>query len=496
MFRENPLGPGDPLWEELQDKFGDNDHVQAVLRTISVVDIQSLHDAYRGTGSKPFLPESLLSIALVEILNGVTSPAAWHRDASSRDHCKFVGNGVCPSRTAWYDFRDRCGKFIDEVLRNLVTHANDSKLIDPQECSIDGTSTAAAASRHKIFNLKQINRRLSKLKRIIRQLDDPDQIAASKAVKAIPRWVAATPKGRQEQRNRYTDAKRRLLENIEKNRAKPTRYQKDESRMIISPADIDAVIGRDKKKVVRPLYNTQFVTDCASDVIVAFDVFAQHNDNGTLAPMIRKSQNILAGRLCTVHADSGYCSILDLQDCAKLNIDLYAPVQDNTATSKKLPNGKVQIASREFCFDESTRQMTCPGGHAMKFVKEVQVPRADGRTLGELRFEQSISVCSSCVLADRCFGGKSKRRTVARQSDQRLLDEQQQKMESERGQQSSRLRGQVIERRFADGKLHRNQEVQNGRGLNRVRAEVGLLAVAQNTLTLYNLEKRGANAFT
>lgn len=211
----------------------------------------------------------MLSIALVEILNGVTFPAAWHCDASTRDQCKFVGNGVCPSRTAWYDFRDRCGKFIGEWHHDLVTHAIDTKLIDPHECAIDGTFTAAAASRHKIFNLKQINRRLSKLKRIIRQLDNPSQISASKAVKAIPGWVAATPKGRQEQRQRLFEAKRRMLENIGKNRAKPTRYQKDELKMTISPADIDGVIGRDKKRVLRPLYNTQFVTDCASDVIAS-----------------------------------------------------------------------------------------------------------------------------------------------------------------------------------------------------------------------------------
>lgn len=456
-----------------------------------MVDIDTLHAAYRGTGSKPFRPECLLAIALVEILKGVTSPAAWHFDASTRDQCKFVGNGVCPSRTAWYDFRDRCGKFIDEVHQSLVTDAIEKELIDPHECSIDGTFTAAAASRHKIFNLKQINRRLAKLKRIIRQLDDPGQTASSKLVKAIPNWVGKTPDGRQDQHRRLTDAKRRILENIEKNRLKPSRHRKDESRMVISPADIDAVIGKDKKKVVRPLYNVQYMTDCASDVIVAYETWAQNNDNGTLVPMIQKTQVMTAGRLRKVHADTGYCSILELQDCARENIELFAPVQDNTAASRKLPNGEIQIPSKDFCFDESTRIMTCPAGNEMSFVKEVQVPRADGRKLGELRFQQSASLCSACPLAFRCIGGKSKRRTVARQTQQGILDTQKKKMESDEGKRSGRLRGQVIERRFADGKSHRNQETQNGRGLHRVRAEVGLLAVAQNTLTLYNLEKRG-----
>lgn len=478
-----------PFWDELREKFASDDHVQSVLRTIATIDAQPLYDAYRGTGSKPFDPLRLFAIALVEILNGSTSPAAWHRDASTRDQCKFVGHGATPSRTAWYDFRDRCSKFIDQVHCSLVTNAIDQGLIEPRECCLDGTFSAAAASRHKIFNLKQISRRCGRLKQAIHQLDNPHQVASRKVLLSVPRWIAKTAIGRQQQLQQYTAAKLRMLENIEKNRLKPARYQKDEASMVISPADVDAVIGRDKFHVLRPLYNTQMMADCGSDLIVAFGVFAKQNDSGTLVPMIHKSQQILGGMLDTVHADSSYCSILDLQDCAGLKINLYAPVQDNTAASKKLANGEKQIPSQEFAFDEATGQMTCPGGHAMRFVKEVQVARADGRTLGELRYEQSRELCSSCPLAARCVGGPSQRRTVARQSQQKILDQQKAKMESVSGKRSARLRGQVIERRFADGKLHRNQGVQNGRGLSRVYAEVGLLAVAQNTLTLYNREK-------
>jgi len=125
------------------------------------------------------------------------------------------------------------------------------------------------------------------------------------------------------------------------------------------------------------------MTDCGSEVIIAFGVWSQANDHGTLVPMIEKTQRATGGRLRTVHADSGYCSILDLQDCASLNIDLYAPVQDNTnQPGRKSGSGASQIPSREFKFDKSTRELTCPAGHAMKLVREVQVPRADGRFTG------------------------------------------------------------------------------------------------------------------
>ena len=84
-----------------------------------------------------------------------------------------------------------------------------------------------------------------------------------------------------------------MLENIGENRLKYSRYRRDESRLTISPTDIDAVIGKDKSKVIRPLYNTQTMADCGSEMIVAFDVWAQANDTGTLIPMVKKTQQIV-----------------------------------------------------------------------------------------------------------------------------------------------------------------------------------------------------------
>jgi len=474
----------------LESRFASDVHVQAVFHTLNVIDHRPLHDAYRGTGSEPYPPERLLAIVLFEILNGITSPASWHRDADTRDQCKLLGQGVSPSRSAWYDFRDRCGKFIDSVHQDLVRSAIAREQIDPTNCALDGTFTAAAASRHKIFNQKQISRRFATLKRAVRTLDDSGQIASKTPLPNVPRWVASTPSGREKQLCQYRQAKLHILENIKKNRGKPKRYQRDEDKILICPTDVDAAIGKDKKRVVRPLFNMQNMTDCASDVIVAYGVWSQTNDNGTLASMIKNTQSITGDRLRTLDADSGYCSILDLKDCKSVGVNLFAPVQDSTIAKRKSKSGEPQIPSQEFAFQESTRKMTCPGGHAMKFVKEVQVPRADGRTLGELRFEQSPSVCAGCKLASRCLGPTSKRRTVSRQSEQHVLDRQKEKMDTVEGRRSQKRRAQVIERRFADGKQHRNQGVQNGRGLMRVLAEVGLLVVAQNTLTLFNLEKR------
>lgn len=461
---------------------------------ISRLDLEPLRDVYRGTGSKPFLPELMLGVVLVEILAGLTSPAHWWRDATSRDQCKLVGRGIAPSRSAWYDFRDRAGKFIDEVHQQLIDDATNEGLLEPREASMDGTFTAAIASRHKIYNLKQINCRLNKIKRTIRFVDDPSQIASAKPLSNVPKWMAETASGRARQLASFREAKRELLRQIRDNRNAHSRYRRDEAKLVVSPADPEAVIGRDKHHVLRPLYNTQYVTDCQSGIVLGFEVFRQNNDNATLAPVLKRCQQIVRGELARLHADTGYCSVLDLKDCDRLGIELLAPVQNNMMQQRKLANGHLQIPSGEFDFDSSSSDLRCPGGHLMKLVRSAEVPRSCGRTVTELRFEQSVDRCSACPLSERCLGNGSKRRTVSRQKDQGLLDAQAAKMSGDLGRESQRRRGSTVERSFGDGKLHRNQNRQHGRGLSRVRAEVGLLVIAQNTLTLYNLEKRGKKA--
>ena len=474
----------------LQSQLKDDQHVQAVQRVIGRLDLEPLREVYRGTGSRPYPPELMLAVVLVQILAGLSSPAQWFRDARSRDQCKMVGRGIAPSRSAWYDFRDRAAKFIDSVHQQIIHDAIDSGLVDPGEAALDGTFTAANASRHKIYNLTQINRRLNKLKRAIRSNDDPLQIAAAKPLEKIPGWIGHTAAGRIRQLENLRQAKREVLHKIGDNRKAHARYRRDEAKMVVSPADHEAMIGRDKYDVVRPLYNTQYLTDCQSGVILGFEVFRLNSDNGTLGPMVEKCQRITRSRIQTIHADAGYCSIFDLKDCERLGADLWAPVQDNTLQQRKLANGEVQIPSGEFGFDPSTEELTCPAGFEMKLVRTVEVPRACGRTLPELRFEQSAKNCSGCSLASRCLGDRSKRRMVSRPKDQPLLDAQKEKMSGEAGRMSKRKRVTTVERSFGDGKLHRNQNHQHGRGLSRVRVEVGLLAIAQNALSLYNREKR------
>ena len=443
---------------------------------------------YHGRGSKPYPPELMLAVALYCLLQGVSSPERWCESAKAVDQCKFLGRGITPARSTWYEFRDRTAKFIETIHEQLVQVAVQQTPNTPTDCSLDGTFTRAAASRHYLPNRKQLERRTNKLKEAIEVLGDED--LRHNDASEIPKSVARTSEGRERQLQRLQLAQAKLDEKIRQNAARPKRYQAEEKNIRISPVDPEAAPGRDKEKVFCPLYNTQYMVSCENDVILAYGVWAQTNDSGMLVPMIERTQAIVGNSLKTVHADAAYCSLLELRDSNTLGINLMAPIQEASKSCKKAMDGQPQFSQKEFTFSTDLESCICPAGHKMHNRSRGPKPRADGRVVYEVRFGQRPEVCSACPLAKRCLQPNSKRRTVSRLEGQRELDAQREKMESDAGKRSQRIRGQTVERSFADGKRNRNQGQQNGRGLRRVRAEAGLLVVAQNSLTIYNLKRR------
>lgn len=342
-----------------------------------------------------------------------------------------------------------------------------------------------------MFRLKQVSKRRSFVKRAIAQLDDPSQIASHRPPQRIPSWLAKTPAGRQEQLEHFRTTKSRILDEIRLNRDLPSSLRRREEDIKISPADVDAVIGKDKLKVIRPLYNVQYMCDFHSDVILAYAVFRKKNDTGTLIPLIQKTQLIIGEVLKKVPADGGYCSLLELKGCIEIDVELFAPVPERKGSKgRQTDSGQVQITADEFAWQESSCSLRCPAGHLMRQVSRSKDPRAEGRQVIELRFEQNESRCAGCELAARCLAPGSRRRTVRRLEDQSLTDAQKEKMKGEAGVASDRQRKMRIERRYGDSKQHRGGSELHGRGLSRSTAETGLMVVAQNCLTLYLLVKR------
>ncbi len=455
-----------------------------VERQVDQLDREALDQAYRGSGSDPYDPIPLLKMVLYQYLKGNQSPACWLEEAQLNDAMRWLGRGYAPARTTWYEFRNRAGEFIEQVHEQIIARALEEELLDPTVGIQDGTSVAACASRHRTVNRPTLKKRIEQLDAIVQGRFDDE----------VPKWVPATDSGKQDLGERMDQALEVLDERIEANAKRPSDKRKDPHKIQVSVSDPEAPLGRDKLKVFRPLYTTQCVVALGSHLIMSYCCEASATDAGTLAPMIDKTQQFVEGRMKTVMADSGYCSIVDLQECQQRNIELLAPFQSNSMTeSKKQKNPNPQISREQFVWDELENCYRCPQGHRLDYLDRARKQRHSDHQLWEYRYRCDPAHCSACPLAAKCLRPKATTRTVKRLEGQELMDAHRQKMADPDVQARYRLRGETVELAFADMKGNRQLSRFHGRGASRARAETGLMVVAQNLLRLDRLERASLN---
>lgn len=476
---------GDPRWKQIDAKLPDNDHARIVERQVNQLDRDVVDQLYHGLGKDAYDPIVLLKMVLYEYLKGRRSPATWEEEARINQAMQWLGRGYAPGRRTWYNYRDRVGNVVEDLHQQLVNQAIDQKHLDPTTAAQDGTSIAACASRHRMVNQETLEKRKRILEEAIDGTPGPEE---------LPKWVPPTASGRLDLADRINVAAEVLAERISLNAAKPSGKRKDPAKIQVSLTDPVAPLGRDKLKVFRPLYTIQYLVDPVSHLIVSYCCEASTGDVGMLAPMIDKTQVITGGRLQTVLADGGYCSILDLRDAAQRNIELVAPASaSGTSRQTKSRSGEPQIPRQEFTFDASSNSYTCPAGHRLDYKDREKKPRLSGRHLYQSRFQCASHHCKSCPFASRCLGGSGPR-MIKRMEGEELLEAQRQKMEQDEVKERYRLRGQTVERGFGDAKGNRGVDRFHGRGLTRARAETGLLTLAQNLLRLDNLQRNAINS--
>jgi transposase len=449
-------------------------------------------DLYSGRGSAAADPRLLLKLALLEHVRGRTKPIEWYRDLKTDSEVQWLTFGMTVSKTTLYDFRNRVEPLLHGWNDQLVSYAIEQKLITGRRASLDGTTVAANASRRKLVNMSQIDRRLSLLEQALAESTQVPLVWTVTTLDAslIPGWMAPTEAGKREQYQRYLKVKQRLMLLLEENSRRRKDKRKLVDKVVVSVTDPESVFGRDKEKVYRPLYNVQTLSDLGSDMVLAFEVFAQHADNDTLQSMVQRSE-IAGARLDSLLVDAGYPTGEDLAFCEQRGIILYGPWQENSFTKSKKDADPSQapIEKTEFTWDAPRGLYICPAGVELPFSHKKSRQRADGRTIRFDVHQASGPDCVTCDLQPRCTQVPEKGRTVRRDLHQEQIDELQARMETVEAKLLYRQRSQTIERVFGDFKEHRNLRRFRGRGIRRARAQLGLTVLGHNLRTIVKLRQ-------
>jgi transposase len=543
-------------WLKIDRDLPADDRARQIAELVAELDLSSLIRSYAGLGSSAHPPELLVRLVLYEIDRGRLSPAQWFRDCRRDDAVKWLLWGLRPSRSCLYQFRDRVGPHIDSWNRQVLQTARAEGWAPAQRAAVDGTFAAAYASRHALITAKTLETRTQQLDEAVAadyatRAEEPAEPASAPSpspppptptaaapapaattapapaattapapqAPARPTWMARTPRGRFHQQQRYHRAREPMARRQRRRRETMSRRAKAKRRpaagIKISVSEPEAVLGLDKTKVFRPLYNIQFARDVDSEFILGWDVFAEATDTNLYIPLMKRTRD-QSGTMPKITLNDGtYATIANLKFCKEQKITMYAPLADvvPAAPAGPLPESSgpaahpagAASASAEkpprlipkaaFTWLPEPQTYRCPQGHLL-VLKRSSSESHEGEAVSYSQYRCPAEHCQSCPLANRCTRTPEQGRIIKRSEHDDLLEDLRQRMGQEPGQAVYKLRKQTVERQFADLKEHRGMRCFRSFGRERAWIQVGLLVLVHNGRQLLKARREAAEPDT
>ncbi len=132
----------------------------------------------------------------------------------------------------------------------------------------------------------------------------------------------------------------------------------------------------------------------------------------------------------------------------------------------------------------------CPQGKRLEEQTRTKERRQNGLSLPMIVYRASGQDCQACPQQQRCTSNPTKGRTVRRYEGEESLERVRQRMAEPASQQVYKQRCRSVELGYADLKEHRGLRGFRGFGLQRVRAQAGLVILASNGLTIVRTLQR------
>ena len=193
---------------------------------------------------------------------------------------------------------------------------------------------------------------------------------------------------------------------------------------------------------------------------------------GLLTETAEAAKEVLGVETIEAVADKGYFKIEDIEACEKAGIVPYVP------RPQRGPSVKAGLFRKdEFQYDPASDSYICPAGQRLHPCSWSLL-----RGLKKINYVNKLA-CDDCKIRSQCTGGKF--RTVSRLENEAVLDRMQERLAKRPGILD--LRRETAEHPFGSIKQWMNQGAFLMRGLEKVRGEFSLTALAYNLRRVLNI---------
>ncbi len=412
----------------------------------------------KATGRPGYAPADLLKL-YIYYLNRVRSSRRLEAETHRNIEVIWLLRHLKPDFKTIADFRRDNRAAFKPIFREFVLLCRELDLFGRELLAIDGTRIKAVNNKDRNFtrsSLEQFIRKFDeRLADYLRRLDAGDAEEGGTGGGSRAQNLAEKIEAIRNKRDRL----RSLLESLDRS---------GESQISLTDPDSRAMAAHTRVAVG---YNAQIAVDAQHKLIVEQEVTNQVLDLGLLTPTAAPAKEVLGVERIDVAADRGYFKFEDIEACEAAGMTPYVPKpQRGSAVREGF------FAKDEFRYDPVEDVYICPAGERLW-------PKYESKSRDLTKVDYSNrSACLACALRPRCT--KSFRR-VSRLENEAVLDRMAARLKARPEILDSRR--QTVEHPFGTIKQWMGQGAFLMKGLENVRAEFSLTALAYNLRRVANI---------
>jgi transposase len=215
---------------DLRDWVPEDDLVHFVISAVETLRLPSMHVNVRGTGSKQYPPVMMLTLLIYCYALGIFSSRRIER-ATYRDVAvRYLTGDTHPDHDTICTFRRENRQAIGEAFAQVLSLAHEMKLVKFGTVAVDGTHIKANASKHKSVRYDravELERQLREdVEELLAKAEASDSEGGQEDGQSLPEEIAR----RERLRERMAEAQRQLEQRAQQQAAEGEQESEDDEK--------------------------------------------------------------------------------------------------------------------------------------------------------------------------------------------------------------------------------------------------------------------------
>lgn len=478
-FKSSDRSQKDLLGYRIDDFARSDKKSRFVIDLVHQLNLKPLIARYSDQGGDAYAPDMMLTLWFYAYSNGITSTRELEELCQYDTRYIYISGNQQPDHTTLSRFRKAHLDLLSDYFVQIILIAREEGISAFDHIAIDGTKIQASRSVRKTYNEQQLDQQINTIRqditRYMKRCDFVEQNAADQ-------FDLETL---QAEKARLVAIERELLERKQQLKQRQQELKVEyRAKHRISLLEPEA---RFMPKVDGLNYNAQTAVDTESNLIVAAEVTNQPNDQGQFIPLQQQAEhNLTSDPRRAYTADAGYHNTDDLQHLEQHHIDaLIADPAPQDRSTRSAPTSSETILHEQrkadradFVYHSQGDYYECPGGDHLTKVKD------KGK-----KVVYRAAKCPVCPLANYCLAGKKNYKQIHRSKREIWSEHMAVKLQSPNAKQRMHERRTSVEPVFGNLKHNLGFRRFSLCGLNQVKGEFTLMAIAHNLNILYKLSK-------